>query len=291
MNVIAKAYEQDTSPIKEAEEASVSQLADINALSSPEMGTAARHLRKASVMIRVSTTMRKLSRKNMTRKNSFFERSLTDNRNRLRENAAPVHSGVVLVGGETFNEHGGLAPTFAGPFVLHPDSFLVAYMWEPIRTLLVLYACTVVPVLVGFNDSDHLMREGAGYYVIETLDFLFIMDVAMGFLIAFYDADRRCLVRDRASIAKRYLQGWFIIDTVSAFPVDKLPGQGGGSSSGSGSSSGAGGGSSGSSSTSPSQAARAARVARAFRIFRIFRVAKIFRITRYIEMLEVCHTW
>jgi len=55
----------------------------------------------------------------------------------------------------------------------------------------------------------------------DVINFIFIVDVAVCFLSAFYDEDN-VLIKDRKTIALVYLKSWFLIDLVACIPFDRF---------------------------------------------------------------------
>lgn len=105
-------------------------------------------------------------------------------------------------------------------YVLKPGTLFIDWIWEPLRTILAVYAVSLLPIMVAFDDSKELGFETPGAKaVILCIDILFGVDVILSFFIAYYDSDHHLVTQHRL-IAKHYLQGFFLIDLVAAFPFD-----------------------------------------------------------------------
>ena len=73
---------------------------------------------------------------------------------------------------------------------------------------------------MAFDDSSTDPRSAA-YAVDVFLDVIFMTDVALCFMTAFYDA-KGMLVRDMREICSRYTKSWFLPDIGGSFPFDSV---------------------------------------------------------------------
>ena len=73
---------------------------------------------------------------------------------------------------------------------------------------------------MAFDDSSTDPRSAA-YAVDVFLDVIFMTDVALCFMTAFYDA-KGMLVRDMREICSRYTKSWFLPDVGGSFPFDSV---------------------------------------------------------------------
>ena len=55
----------------------------------------------------------------------------------------------------------------------------------------------------------------------DIIDFMFLIDIFVIFNTAYYDEYLQ-IVEDRKMIAKKYLTGWFAIDTLAILPFDRI---------------------------------------------------------------------
>jgi hypothetical protein len=53
-------------------------------------------------------------------------------------------------------------------------------------------------------------------------DVIFIIDIFINSITAFYDDNEEVLVTDNKLIIKTYLKGWFIIDLISSVPISLI---------------------------------------------------------------------
>ena len=60
-------------------------------------------------------------------------------------------------------------------------------------------------------------------YFNNLVDFLFFSDIIITFNTSIYDEDF-VLIQNRGVIAKKYLSGWFVIDSFAILPFDAVMG-------------------------------------------------------------------
>jgi len=100
-------------------------------------------------------------------------------------------------------------------WVIHPESRRI---WDIITMLLVVYTALWIPFVVAFAP-----QVPAGMVIFDSLvDLIFLTDVVFNMFTGFFDRRTRALVTDRRLIARSYLLGWFVVDIVSAIPVDLI---------------------------------------------------------------------
>jgi hypothetical protein len=86
-------------------------------------------------------------------------------------------------------------------------------IWDAVSMLLLLYTATFVPYKLAYLPHDDFT-----IYVIDNIvDVLFLADIFVNFLTAYYNYDN-LLITSHAKIAKKYLCTWFIFDLVVCFP-------------------------------------------------------------------------
>ena len=67
------------------------------------------------------------------------------------------------------------------------------------------------------------IEDSSSHYIIDILaDFIFIIDVFVTSISAFYDEDHGQLITNNKIIFARYLRGWLLIDLFASFPVNIL---------------------------------------------------------------------
>ena len=97
--------------------------------------------------------------------------------------------------------------------ILLPDSTFKKY-WNAIIIILMLYAGTLLPYKLVFEDED------INTDIIDDIMFyIFIIDIFVMFFSAYYDKDH-ILVLSRYSIFKNYVQSWLILDIIASVPVN-----------------------------------------------------------------------
>lgn len=80
-------------------------------------------------------------------------------------------------------------------------------------TLCVIYYAIVVPLQMAFD-------LGSNEFIEMFFNLLFVFDIGINFVTAFKKGG--VLIKDRREIAYEYMRTWFLIDLVSALPVDLL---------------------------------------------------------------------
>lgn len=101
-------------------------------------------------------------------------------------------------------------------YLIYPENDLKGH-WDTFVTLLLIFTCVVTPYRIALVEVDDLGWIIANY----TIDFLFFVDIILNFNSAYYDEDFE-IVEDRWTIAKNYLTGWFVVDTLAIFPFDAI---------------------------------------------------------------------
>ena len=105
-------------------------------------------------------------------------------------------------------------------FIVVPDNLVFTYVWRPIRFLLLVWAATVVPVVVSFDpfsvsayDSSangrlNTVQQSAFHRFVLVIDILFMLDLISNFFLAVLDERRTAYVVSPREIGARYLRGW-----------------------------------------------------------------------------------
>ena len=160
--------------------------------------------------------------------------------------------------------NGSRCAQVASKFVISDDS-RKRQAWDVVMLLLVLYVAAIVPLRVAF--SKHF-KETAWKVADLTIDFVFMADVVLNFLTTFVKEGRE--VRDPGRIAWHYLRTWFVIDFVSAFPVELID--------------------SSSSGGTVNTATTAAKILRMFKLLRMVRLS-MTKATHFFEVFSSSTKW
>eukprot|EP00966_Prymnesium_polylepis_P163476 3778644-Prymnesium_polylepis.4 len=140
-------------------------------------------------------------------------------------------------------------------FMIPPGSQLKS-RWDVFIIFLVLCSLFLVPIQLTYR------LESTFWSIFEIgTDSLFIVDVVLSFFCA-YEYENIVVTQPRR-IADRYLKGWFTIDVLSSFPIDKLL-----------TATGALG------DDGDSHALRLNRLIRLTRMFKLMRIMRLYRLTR-----------
>jgi len=102
--------------------------------------------------------------------------------------------------------------------VFHPESRIVN-IWEISLICVLAWTCVIVPLKLAFDDW---FASAAWRTLDVVIDTFFLWGVAFNFFIGYRRDDGGMVELDRRKIAKRYLKGWFFIDSVSSIPFDSM---------------------------------------------------------------------
>merc|ERR1711988_694882 len=116
------------------------------------------------------------------------------------------------------------------------------------------FVMVVTPYEVAFLST----KLNALFFINRLIDIFFICDLSMQFFLMYRDEDGR-LIKDQASIIKRYFKFWFWVDLASILPFDML---------------------------GVLFESEQLNKFKAFRIVRLFRLAKLLRILRAGRMFD-----
>lgn len=90
--------------------------------------------------------------------------------------------------------------------------------WDLLIILLLAYIGLVIPFQISFEeDTTH-----SQFVFSLIMDSVFTVDLILTFFTALENSKTGELITDRAKIAKKYLQTWFIIDLVASIPLQIL---------------------------------------------------------------------
>lgn len=103
-------------------------------------------------------------------------------------------------------------------YLLYPEDKMKG-VWDFIVSLTLLVMCIYTPIYISFSIDEDLNYSSGWHILNYVLDFIFLIDIFIVFLSAFYNEDFK-MVDDISVIACNYIQGWFIIDVVAIIPFD-----------------------------------------------------------------------
>jgi len=108
----------------------------------------------------------------------------------------------------------GLAPQ---QLLLEPHSTYQKY-WDMVVLLALTFTSIVTPYEVGFLETQYNFL----FFLNRFFDCVFLKDMIMQFFLKLPVQTKQCTVwvKDRRSIAKMYLKGWFAIDVASILPFE-----------------------------------------------------------------------
>merc|ERR1719502_572426 len=108
------------------------------------------------------------------------------------------------------------AQLWAKHHMVHPET-MRKIQWDLIVGVMIVWSVVVVPMRIAFN-----VEPRGGMLVLDILiDVCFGIDLFMSFRTAFFTSHRE-LIYDSWRVTKNYLQGWFTIDFVTTFPIDRV---------------------------------------------------------------------
>jgi hypothetical protein len=91
--------------------------------------------------------------------------------------------------------------------------------WDIVMAVVLIVSCMISPVRIAFPDKG---EEPIGWTIYNyTVDSLFFLDIVVTFNTALLDDDFR-VIDNRKVISKKYLSGWFMVDTLAIVPFDKM---------------------------------------------------------------------
>jgi potassium voltage-gated channel Eag-related subfamily H protein 7 len=108
-------------------------------------------------------------------------------------------------------------PSNAGPFILDPRTDF-RKNWDIVMIILLLFTATVTPWEVGMGTPTVFNPI---FVVNQFVNFFFIWDMIMNFMLAFQDGEGVWCMSHRI-IARKYFKSWFVLDFVSILPFDTL---------------------------------------------------------------------
>ena len=105
--------------------------------------------------------------------------------------------------------------------LLPTDKFRLC--WDLLLGLIILYNIITVPIRIAFDMQLSLEDKSFRSVLITSIevafDFMFMIDIVLNFLTAYYKVDGE-LVTDFQSIAIKYIRTWLLLDIVASIPFD-----------------------------------------------------------------------
>ena len=84
--------------------------------------------------------------------------------------------------------------------------------------LVLIFSCLLSPLYIAFESDSDTPKQG--WVIVNwSIDGVFLVDIFIMFISAFYDDDFR-IVDDYKVLAKNYLTVWFCIDVLAIIPFD-----------------------------------------------------------------------
>jgi len=102
-------------------------------------------------------------------------------------------------------------PAFKKPF---NPKHKVKRIWDFYIGLLILYSAFIIPLRLGFNQEADEVTS----YVERFFNACFWMDIAIAFNTGYLEEDK--VIASRQRIVLKYLQSWFVVDLLAAFPFE-----------------------------------------------------------------------
>lgn len=100
------------------------------------------------------------------------------------------------------------------PYLFYPEDPIKAY-WDIFIMIVLIFACLVQPCRLAFVEEEPASWIKV-YYIV---DFMFLFDICQIFNSAYYDENFNMVI-DRKTLAKTYIESWFIVDVVAIIPFD-----------------------------------------------------------------------
>lgn len=101
-------------------------------------------------------------------------------------------------------------------YILHPDH-KPRRRWDLAMSAVLIYTATIMPYRLAFENIASEFWTGLE----STVMALFLLDLCINFLTAFYNADGE-LVHNLLMIARHYAAGWLVVDLVACVPFNMI---------------------------------------------------------------------
>lgn len=148
--------------------------------------------------------------------------------------------------------------------IMSPDSNFRQH-WDLVQVPLLLYVALLIPYRIGFS---HDTEPGDFGFVLDVfIDMFFIADIYLNFRTAVWN-QHGTLTYESKGIAKAYIKGWFVVDTLGCLPVNYvlliIDPQG----------------------SSDSGAGRGNKVLRVLRLFKLLKLLRLARLQRIVKRYQ-----
>ncbi|XP_050461211.1 potassium/sodium hyperpolarization-activated cyclic nucleotide-gated channel 1-like isoform X3 [Cataglyphis hispanica] len=101
------------------------------------------------------------------------------------------------------------------PYMIHPFSSFRIF-WESVITLFIIAVLLITPVFLTFYFD-----ECAKWYMYNhAIDIILMCDIIIKFFTGHYDSRTKLVILDPRIVARKYLRGFFIVDTLSILPLE-----------------------------------------------------------------------
>ena len=137
------------------------------------------------------------------------------------------------------------------PWIIYPENRYKG-IWDLFMTLVLIITCIQTPLDIAFDGDDSAFSE----YLDLTINLLFLFDIFVIFNSAYYDNDVD-IIDNRKTIARNYIQGWFIVDVLAIVPFDKM--------------------------INANDYNQLARVARVGRLYKLVKLTRLFRMLKVVK--------
>jgi hypothetical protein len=206
---------------------------------------------QARATVNTSESVRRSARKKARALSNFSQQALIDAEN------SGVSAADLLVRTRVVENENASWPEC----LLHPHRAR-RLTWDMLMVLLIFYSVVSIPFVLAFDPpSARPGGQGALVMINRGIDGIFMVDVVLNFFTAIDDAEKQVVITDLSQIRSRYLRGWFIVDVLSAFPIDMAVNERTG------------------------EKVEAMQMAKSLKIFRLLRVVRIFRVLRIQRIL------
>lgn len=96
------------------------------------------------------------------------------------------------------------------------------FYWDQVILFFAIYNSLFIPLTLNFDEINTILQQQVWHTTIDLGSTLFFMlDIFLEFNMTFVDSTGE-QISDRSKIAKKYLQGMFIIDLLSSLPIELI---------------------------------------------------------------------
>ena len=135
--------------------------------------------------------------------------------------------------------------------LLYPDDKFLT-IWDIYIAIILIFSCMTVPYRLALVEID----TPTWVYINGFIDINFLLDIILIFNKTIFD-DNFSLVTNRKIIAREYMKGWFVVDTVAIIPFDLIFGG-----------------------SDLNQVVRIARIGRMYKLIKLTRLIRVLKIMK-----------